>query len=255
LSWQLRRLPVCASTELELDRWLAEREARCLPLARLAVQAGRQRFGHGQQGRPWQSPTGGLWLSAAFPWPGSWPSSAALGLAVAVGLVQQLEQLGVPVQLKWPNDLLVHNRKLAGLLPRLRLRGESIRWARVGLGLNGCNRVPAAAISLDQALGARRHHPQAHPRRLLKMVLEALEWAAAHATEPELVRSAAEARLWRPAGGWLHGGELWQVVGLAGDGRLRLARGSLEIRLHRHFQGRVVPIDGAGAPGFLQSTS
>ena len=235
MSWQLRRLPVCASTELELDRWLAQRQGLGLPLAKLAVQAGRQRFGHGQQGRPWQSPSGGLWLSAAFPWAGALPSSAALGLAVAVGLAQQLEQLGVPVQLKWPNDLLVHNRKLAGLLPRLRLRGGSIRWAQVGLGLNGCNRVPAAAISLAQALGARRCHPQARPQRLLIRLLAACDWAAAHASEPELVRSAAEARLWRPAAGWLHGGETWQVLGLDGSGRLRLALGNRQVALQRHF--------------------
>jgi BirA family biotin operon repressor/biotin-[acetyl-CoA-carboxylase] ligase len=166
LGWQLRRLPVCASTEIELDRWLLQRqdlgradEPRLQP--RLAVQARRQRFGHGQQGRPWLSPPGGLWLSVAFPWAEAMPGSAALGLAVAVGLARQLEALGLPVQLKWPNDLLVQERKLAGLLPRLRLRGQQIRWAQVGVGLNGYNRVPPGAISVAQALGARHHHPQA----------------------------------------------------------------------------------------------
>jgi len=244
LSWQLRRWPVCASTEIELDRWLAQRQARDLAsgqaaepvlLARLAVQARRQRFGHGQQGRPWLSPAGGLWLSAAFPWAEALPGSASLGLAVAVGLAQQLEALGLPVQLKWPNDLLVQERKLAGLLPRLRLRGQQIRWAQVGVGLNGCNRVPPGAISVAQALGARRHHPQAQPQRLLALVLSGLDWAAAHAHQAERVRFAAEARLWRPAAGWRHDGQLWQVRGLAADGRLRLARGGQELALQRYF--------------------
>jgi BirA family biotin operon repressor/biotin-[acetyl-CoA-carboxylase] ligase len=232
LTWQLRRLSVCASTERELDRWLAVESPQA---AKLAVQARRQRFGHGQQGRPWLSPAGGLWLSAAFPWAEALPGSAALGLAVAVGLAQQLEALGLPVQLKWPNDLLVQECKLAGVLPRLRLRGSRIRWAQVGVGLNGCNRVPAGAISVAEALGARRHHPQARPDRLLGRVLAALDWAGAHAHQPERVRLAAEARLWRPAAGWLHDGQLWQVCGLEADGRLRLARGGLELALQRHF--------------------
>ncbi len=214
---------------------MAQRHQHDLPAVRLAVLARRQRFGHGQQGRPWLSPPGGLWLSAAFPWAEEWTGSASLGLAVAVGLAQQLEALGLAVQLKWPNDLLVRERKLAGLLPRLRLRGTRIRTAQVGVGLNGCNRVPPGAISVAQALGARRFHPQARPERLLVRVLAGLDWAAAHAHQPETVRVAAEARLWRPAAGWLHDGEAWQVLGLQADGGLRLARQGRELALQRHF--------------------
>ena len=235
MSWQLRRLPVCASTEIELARWLEQRQVAGLPLQGLAVTARRQRFGHGQQGRPWLSPAGGIWLSAALPWAGTLPGTASLGLAVAVGLAQQLEALGLAVQLKWPNDLLVGDRKIAGLLPRLRLRGQRIRAAQVGVGLNGCNRVPPGALSVAEALGCRQGHPLARPERLLPRVLAGLEWAAAHAQQPCQVRAAAEARLWRPPAGWLHDGELWQVLGLHADGRLRLGRQGRELALQRHF--------------------
>ncbi|WP_414026871.1 hypothetical protein [Cyanobium sp. ATX-6F1] len=81
-------------------------------------------------------------MSAALPWPPQVDGTAALGLAVAVGLALQLEALGLEPRLKWPNDLLVQGAKVAGLLPRLRRRGERIRWAQVGLGLNGHNPVP-----------------------------------------------------------------------------------------------------------------
>lgn len=234
---------MCASTELELARWLEARERTARPLPSLqrglAVVARRQRFGVGQRGRIWHSPAGGLWLSAAFGWGGQHQNSAALGLAAAVGLAQQLEALGLPVQIKWPNDLLIGGRKLAGLLPRLRLRGAAIRWAQMGVGLNGTNRLPAdavagGAISLAEALG-RRHHPQARADRLLARVLAALDWARAHADQPELVRLAAEARLWRPAAGWPHAGETWQVLGLHADGRLRLGREGQELALTRRF--------------------
>jgi hypothetical protein len=66
-------------------------------------------------------------------------------------------------------------------------------------------------------------------------VLAGLEWAAAHANQPCQVRAAAEARLWRPGAGWLHDGELWQVLGLHADGRLRLGRQGRELDLRRHF--------------------
>ena len=236
----MRRYAVCASTERELDRWLRIRELQELPLGGgLAVVAARQRFGHGQRGRVWDSPIGGLWLSAAMPWPTAWADSASLSLSVAVGLALQLETLGVVAQLKWPNDVLVGGRKLAGILPRLRLRGVQVRWAQVGLGLNGINRPPRGAISLAQALSQGplqgSFHPQAKPQRLLKSVLAALGWAQAMAHQPELVRLEAEARLHRPAEGLLHGGQIWQVAGLALDGGLRLQRPGASITLQRSF--------------------
>ena len=255
----MRRFAVCASTERELERWLRSRERQQRPLpgalpgvrgggpaGGLAVVSAHQRFGHGQRGRPWDSPVGGLWLSAAMPWPTALADSASLSLAVAVGLALQLEALGALVQLKWPNDVLVGGRKLAGILPRLRLRGAQVRWAQVGLGLNGINRPPSGAISLAQALSQaqsrgpsclphRRFHPKAKPQRLLNPVLAALDWAQAMAHEPALVRQEAEARLYRPAEGLLHEGQIWQVAGLEPDGGLLLQRPGATVILQRSF--------------------
>ena len=182
------------------------------------------------------SPPGGLWLSAAIPWP-SQSGSAALGLAVAVGLALQLEALGLQPRIKWPNDLLLEGRKLAGLLPRLRYRGGQVRWAQLGIGLNGRNRVPPGAISLAQALAAGRRggHPQALPRQLEGRALAALSWAVAAADAAEAVRDLAAARLWREPAGIEHAGLCWQVDGLELDGRLRLRSGPLLTRLQRQF--------------------
>jgi BirA family biotin operon repressor/biotin-[acetyl-CoA-carboxylase] ligase len=243
IHWRLRRLRVCGSTERELDRWLSALALadRCDPAAALplAVRAERQRHGHGQQGRIWHAPRGGIWLSAALPWPAA--EGAALGLAVAVGLALQLEGLGLDPRIKWPNDLLVHGRKLAGLLPRLRLRGDRVRWARVGIGVNGVNRVPAGAISLAEALaspqrrGQRSWHPLASPRRLERRVLAALDWAMTSASDAERVRLLAEQRLWRPAGGFELEDGRWPVDGLERNGALRLRRGTQVRRIERHF--------------------
>jgi BirA family transcriptional regulator, biotin operon repressor / biotin---[acetyl-CoA-carboxylase] ligase len=228
LPWQLRLLPVCASTERELERRLG---AGLLPPVALLAQ--QQRHGHGQQGRLWQSPPGGVWLSAALPWPAAPEGSASLALAAALGIALQLERLGLRPQIKWPNDLLLDGRKLAGILPRLRWRGGQVRYAQLGVGINGVNRVPEGAINLAAALGHGRH-PQAQPARLAARLLRGLEWAAAAAGQAELVRRQAEQRLWRPA--WLeHEGERWSVAGLAADGGLRLRRGPAVAVLQRRF--------------------
>ncbi|MEY3768576.1 MAG: hypothetical protein RLZZ11_1646, partial [Cyanobacteriota bacterium] len=103
---------MCASTELELERWLADGVR-----PPLVVCARQQRHGHGQQGRIWQSPPGGVWLSAALPWPAESTGAASLALAAALGIALELEALGLRPQIKWPNDLLISGRKLAGILP------------------------------------------------------------------------------------------------------------------------------------------
>ena len=228
----------CSSTETELDRLLLSGAS-----APLVVLADRQSRGQGQQGRPWSSPRGGVWLSAALPWPEQAESAAALGLAVAVGLVRELESLGLAVRIKWPNDLLIGDRKLAGLLPRLRRRGSKIALARVGLGLNGWNRVPPGAIGLAEALAARPGNRLgaagarwlADPLPLAARVLRALDWACARANQAELVRCEAQARLWLPAAPISHEGELWQAQGLGMDGSLVIGRAGEQRSLHRHF--------------------
>ena len=231
LPWRLRGLPVCASTELELDRWLARlAAATAVPALPMAVLARRQRFGRGQRGRLWQSPPGGVWISAALPWPADPRRAAAPGLAAAVGLALQLEPLGLAVAIKWPNDLLLleegasPGRKLAGLLPRLRLQAGAVRWARLGLGLNGRHRPPQGAAGVPLPL------PQ-----LAARVLLALEWAVAWAERPEAVRQLAEARLQLPPGPVWEQGLPWQPLGLATDGGLLLGRGPQRLVLQRRF--------------------
>lgn len=238
-SWQLRQLAVCASTEKELELWLSQRSSgAALRLERpRAVLARQQRFGHGQHGRSWQSPPGGIWLSAALPWAPEQALAASPGLAVAVGLLRQLEGLGLDGRLKWPNDLLLPSRdgqwrKLAGLLSGLRLRGGKVRWARVGLGFNGCNPVPRGATNLVRALGRIR----ARPRFLLPRVFAALDWAMATAGEPELIRQEAEARLWLPSRDLSIGDECWRVRGLTRQGGLALLSSDGRQRvLHRSW--------------------
>jgi BirA family biotin operon repressor/biotin-[acetyl-CoA-carboxylase] ligase len=133
---------------------------------------------------------------------------------------------------------MLENRKLAGVLPRMRWRGSRLMGFSVGVGLNGFNRVPAGAINLAEGLRLARPrllvHPQCHPDRLAALVLRALEWAVSASDNAELVRRQAEQRLWRSGPHW-HEGQSWQVVGLSIDGGLRLRDGQRLVELRRHF--------------------
>ena len=154
-SWRLILRPICASTEIELSNWLAKKPIR--KEQPKAIFASCQNFGQGQFGRNWHSPKGGVWVSAAINREGSDTSNSQLfGLAVALALVERIERIGVDVKIKWPNDLLVNGKKLAGILPRLISRGEELRLLRVGVGLNLFNNVPKEAISLKQIVGYQK---------------------------------------------------------------------------------------------------
>ncbi|HEY9736863.1 MAG TPA: biotin--[acetyl-CoA-carboxylase] ligase, partial [Trichocoleus sp.] len=111
------------------------------------VIAQRQEAGRGQWGRPWQSPLGGLYLSLVLQPEVPVERSSQLTLAAAWGLSTSFSNLGLPVQIKWPNDLVVQGRKLGGVLTETRVEGQQITTAVVGVGLNVTNPVPPTGIS------------------------------------------------------------------------------------------------------------
>jgi BirA family transcriptional regulator, biotin operon repressor / biotin---[acetyl-CoA-carboxylase] ligase len=98
------------------------------------VTAGEQTEGRGRQGRIWTAPPGKALLYSALVRPLE-PRHMLLPLAVPLAVAEAAEALapGVECGLKWPNDVLVGRRKLAGILIEARpLDG----WAVVGVGLN-----------------------------------------------------------------------------------------------------------------------
>jgi BirA family biotin operon repressor/biotin-[acetyl-CoA-carboxylase] ligase len=102
-----------------------------------AVRAGTQTGGRGRtRDRQWISDEGGLWLSAVLPCPGARAKWEILPLAAGWAIIGALREFGVPdLRLRWPNDLMVGRRKLAGLLVE-RYRPDT---AVVGVGLNVLN--------------------------------------------------------------------------------------------------------------------
>ena len=223
-AWQLRTVSTCASTESELLR--PGRRGSCLG-APVAVFARQQRHGRGQRQRRWCSPPGGAWVSAALPvtvLPRVVHSEAelvpGLGLAIPLALMQWLERLGVDaVTLKWPNDILVGNRKLAGLLLHQHVRGGVLRQLRLGLGLNVYNPVPVAAVGLKELLGRRTPRLQ----EAQAACLVAIEQATVSLAHLNAVVLNCEERLWgRNAVVRGPDGKMMRITGLTPAGGLRL---------------------------------
>lgn len=101
------------STNTEARRLAAEYPGECL-----LVTATTQSAGRGRQGRSWQSPAGGAWLSLV--WPARQPpiAYATVSLVAAIAVRRALVDVIDPrrLQIKWPNDLLIDDRKVVGIL-------------------------------------------------------------------------------------------------------------------------------------------
>ena len=115
--------------------------------------AERQTAGRGRRGRVWQSVLGGsLTCSIRWRFNQGIATLAGLSLAVGVALIRSLNQLGCTgVQLKWPNDVLSQQRKLAGILIEVQgdMNGPSV--AIIGIGIN--IQLPATTRAhIDQAV-------------------------------------------------------------------------------------------------------
>jgi BirA family biotin operon repressor/biotin-[acetyl-CoA-carboxylase] ligase len=128
--WQLLELGAVDSTSFvaaKLGAWQA-------------VRADTQTAGRGRFQRSWVSDAGGLWLSAVVPTGADRERWQALPLVAGLAVIQSLMGLGLAsARLRWPNDIMVNERKLAGLL----VDTFQPQLAVIGLGVNVTNH-PAA---------------------------------------------------------------------------------------------------------------
>ncbi len=124
---------------------LKVREGQALPLACFAEQ---QTQGRGRRGKVWISPPhSSIYLSLA--WKFAMPVNALGGLSLAIGVavVRVLKTIGLEqAGLKWPNDVLVEGRKIAGILIETTQNTAAATTAIIGIGLNF--KMPEAAPQL-----------------------------------------------------------------------------------------------------------
>jgi len=121
------------------------------------VIAGRQTQGRGRLRRVWGSEEGGLYFTVVLrpQLPVLW--SPRVNFLASLTLAAVLRKAyRVDAGLKWPNDILVHGRKLSGLLSEMESEGDQVGFINVGIGLNVNNRPPTVAppaVSLQELLG------------------------------------------------------------------------------------------------------
>jgi len=132
---------------------LAARARAGVPARPVLRAADYQSAGRGRLGRSWQgSASGSLLFSLALDWHGAPDASAAVTLACAVALARSLGERGIAATLKWPNDVMLDGRKLAGTLAELVEDASGARTLIIGIGVN---------IALDPAQRKAIGHPVA----------------------------------------------------------------------------------------------
>ena len=196
--------------------------------AGLLVLAERQTAGRGRAGRPWHSPPGAGVYVAALLRPTVRPFSGAIAVRVGLALADAVVEAvpGASPWIKWPNDLMIANRKAAGVLCEARWSGPRQGWIAVGIGVNVRGPVPEEVKGTAIALA------EVSPEAMRLGVLTALGprlWRLADLPSAldEAERDAFRGRL------WVAPGEEEAPVGVDGDGALLVPTpdGSLERRV------------------------
>lgn len=136
-----------------------------------------QTAGRGRSGRSWLSSAEGS-LTFSLAWKFHRPLHQLLGLPLAVGvaIAETMARCAVPAQLKWPNDVLLDGKKLAGVLIETTAAPDQGAWAIIGIGLNVA--MPATlAAQIGQPVAQMEATPAASvPERaqLMAQLLDAL---------------------------------------------------------------------------------
>ena len=171
--WKLKYKLKCKSTENELTNWLQDSPIKSYKP--LAIVAKEQLSGVGQNSRPWISPKGGIWLSAAYPIFSSEFSSDILSLTFAIKLCEMLNMESIKVELKWPNDIFYNSKKLIGFLPKVITRGKEIIYVRIGFGMNFLNNTPSEGIALSEILNNKNICEYYWTAKILKTIHDSVK--------------------------------------------------------------------------------
>jgi len=195
------------------------------------VLAEEQTAGRGRDGRTWFSPAGGVWLGMLLrpPLPPPGVLSLRIGLVLsdiveAVLGIRPTALSGPRAGLKWPNDVLVDDRKVAGILCEGRWQGDALQWLGVGIGVNVANDIP---IELrERAVSLCEFRPTVRRIDVLDQLVPALLRLTTHDARLTEFECAAFARR-----DWLRGRQIrtplpGRAAGIRPDGALLVDTGA-----------------------------
>ncbi|MBZ2171809.1 biotin--[acetyl-CoA-carboxylase] ligase [Desulfovibrio sp. DS-1] len=208
------------------------------------VLAVSQRAGRGQLRRPWESPPGNIYAALRLPAAGVFATETA---AIALGCLfaEAFNALGVPVRLKWPNDLLLGDAKVGGMLIEEK-RGVVL----AGIGINVVSAPPPQALRQGWAVPAASLAGlgiSATPLTLWRHLVEdsrfCYEAQVLRAGGADFVSCAEKHLAWVGRGVVVHGGEVGdcpgRILGLEPQGGLRIV---ISGREHILRSGSITPI-------------
>jgi BirA family biotin operon repressor/biotin-[acetyl-CoA-carboxylase] ligase len=189
--WALRVVATTGSTNADLAAAAEAGAPEGTALLALAQAAGR-----GRGGRSWQSPPGNLHLSVVLR-PDCPPAAAGQqGIIAALAVADLLAAHALAPRLKWPNDVLIGDAKIAGVLVETALAHGRIAWAVAGIGLNVAT------------------HPEGLPYPATSLAAHGIAAAARALAPPLLDHLAARLSQWRAHGfAPLH--QAWRALGPA----------------------------------------
>ena len=153
---------------------VAKQEAQLGAVEGTVIIADEQTAGRGRIKRVWLSPKGSIALSIIlYPSVVNLPS---LIMLASLAVVHSIETVtGLRSQVKWPNDVLVNDRKVCGILIESSVRGSTVDYAIIGIGINVNFRlsdfpeIPATATSLSAELGREVSHLRIIRQLLVEM--------------------------------------------------------------------------------------
>lgn len=133
-----------------------------------------QTKGRGRGGKSWESPRGGLWFSVILRPVIKASKAGLLQILAAVGTREAIEkETGEKIRVKWPNDLVLDDGKLGGILVETKIVKGAVSFAIVGIGVNvnqAERSLPQGAVSL-YSITSRK----VGVGRLLTGIIESLE--------------------------------------------------------------------------------
>ncbi|HIE31988.1 MAG TPA: biotin--[acetyl-CoA-carboxylase] ligase [Methanosarcinales archaeon] len=124
------------------------------------IIAEKQLEGRGRMGRGWYSPPGGIWFSMILK-PKIPPDHVhRLTLVAGVAVAEVINELGLRAEIKWPNDILINEKKVCGILTEMEAELDVVNYVIVGIGIDAnidLNMLPPITMlqttSLREELG------------------------------------------------------------------------------------------------------
>lgn len=239
-------LPTIGSTNDLVAEW-----ARGGMTGLALAAADEQTRGRGRSGRTWHTPAGSALAFSLLVATAPRIAPEQVGLVSGLGAVAvsiALEELyRLEPRIKWPNDVLLHGKKVSGVLPEANWSGSDLQSLVLGIGINvaASSLPPAESLAFPATSVEGQLDRTIDPGQLLRAVLSALiEWRG-KIDQPEFIQ-AWEQRL-------AYKGELvafvvseshkerGEVLGLSADGALRLRLTNGETRAFQMGEIQIRP--------------